>query len=115
VGTGRDRLKFFGFGIMAGALLLQLMNMADRAEPQPLTPEEAKQDTIVSVYILEDMTTDQVIDYLYLSGVIADRNLFRLKLAERDEGDTLASGHFTFRQREDYDSVIGKLTKSSTP
>lgn len=114
MGTGRERLKFFGFGIMVGALLLQLMLLADR-DDQSLTQKVAKGDTIVSVYILEDMTTDQVIDYLYLSGVISDRNLFRLKLAERGETVTLASGHFTFRQGEDDDSVLEKLTKSSTP
>lgn len=70
-------------------------------------PAGAKQ---VSVYITVGMTADNVADYLFRSGIIADRAVFQQQLAQNQLNDKIRTGLYTFTVGQPVEQIITALT-----
>ncbi|WP_438446922.1 hypothetical protein [Gorillibacterium sp. sgz5001074] len=64
----------------------------------------------VTVYILEGMPATNVVDLLYKSGIIVDRQALETTIIEGQYTSKLRAGLYTFNLNEKIEDVIAKLT-----
>lgn len=129
-------LKGLGIGLIAAAVLLQLMLTVKQAdsgtlnkmysqeqldeavrkavkEEKPPEPTKEAPPEKVTVYIYDKMSAANVADYLNRSGIIADRDAFQNELSARNLEGKIRSNLYSFHLNENIEEVIKAITPPS--
>lgn len=83
---------------------------AAKAEGKAEAEAESRADNEVTVFITAGMSAANVADYLFRSGVVADRSLFEQTMKEKRLNTSIRTGLYTFQVGHDMDDVIAQLT-----
>jgi len=85
-----------------------------KATPAPsatpaATPSPAKPKMTV-LYVMPGLSSDKIVDMLYQSGLVSQKNEFAAEMKKRDLNGKIRSGVHLFEGEPNWDDIIANLT-----